>query len=426
MKARLLIVACSLGVRGASRGLAEVLQMRLTQEFECVVALPPGDGPLVSIMEGLGVRTVRCEQPYWVTPSGVDHWLYSIRRLPQAVADLQKIIAHERIDVVLTISGLTPVGAMASCVMGLPHVWYLQEAFLLPATGLAFPPGQPVLARAVAGLAAKIMVVSEAVRREYAPHAGDLELHVVPSGIDTERFNVARPQPQARRILSVGTTSPSKGLDDLIAAAEVLSHNQNDYIVDVLGDFDSLDYRAKITRRLERQRLTERVRFHGWTEGAADWYAKADIVCCPSHAESFGRSVVEGMAASCAVVATRCGGPEETVIDGETGILVPPHDPQALAAALQTLIASPKTAWAMGNRGRSRAVQLYDLRAAAGQWAAVIKQALDDGVDTRGSRGVTELMLAVMSEAAPRMLLGKKYQTVSRVLDFVRLPIFKA
>jgi starch synthase len=97
----------------------------------------------------------------------------------------------------------------------------------------------------------------------------------------------------------------------------------------------------------------------------------ATAFVCPSLYEPLGIVNLEAMACGTAVVASRIGGIPEVVVDGETGLLVPPEDPYALAAALNELARDPERAEAMGRAGRERAIAEFDWTAIAAQTAAL-------------------------------------------------------
>jgi glycosyltransferase involved in cell wall biosynthesis len=84
-------------------------------------------------------------------------------------------------------------------------------------------------------------------------------------------------------------------------------------------------------------------------------YARAAVVACPSRREGFGVACLEAMAHGRPVVATRVGGLLDLVVDGETGIVVPPRDPAALRSALDRLLADPDLRRRLGMAGRDRA-----------------------------------------------------------------------
>jgi starch synthase len=97
----------------------------------------------------------------------------------------------------------------------------------------------------------------------------------------------------------------------------------------------------------------------------------ATVFACPSVYEPLGIVNLEAMACGTAVVASRVGGIPEVVADGETGLLVPPDDPSALASALNSLLGNPGRASAMGRAGRTRAVTEFSWQAVAARTAAL-------------------------------------------------------
>jgi starch synthase len=88
-------------------------------------------------------------------------------------------------------------------------------------------------------------------------------------------------------------------------------------------------------------------------------YSHAAVFCCPSVYEPFGIINLEAMGCETPVVASAVGGILEVVVDGETGILTPPSDPEALAAALNRLLANPDEARGMGLAGRKRVEERF-------------------------------------------------------------------
>jgi starch synthase len=100
----------------------------------------------------------------------------------------------------------------------------------------------------------------------------------------------------------------------------------------------------------------------------------ARVFACPSVYEPLGIVNLEAMACGAAVVASRVGGIPEVVDDGETGLLVPPSDPVALAAALNELLADPGRAAQLGRAGRKRAVAEFGWPAIAAQTVALYQE----------------------------------------------------
>jgi glycosyltransferase involved in cell wall biosynthesis len=114
--------------------------------------------------------------------------------------------------------------------------------------------------------------------------------------------------------------------------------------------------------------IAPRVRFLGEQRQVADVLAALDVFVMPSRHEGLGVAVLEAMAMSLPVVASAVGGIPEAVKPGETGLLVPPDDPTALAAALRELACDVERAQRMGDAGRARVVVEFSMEAMAGRY----------------------------------------------------------
>lgn len=121
--------------------------------------------------------------------------------------------------------------------------------------------------------------------------------------------------------------------------------------------------------------LPEGVAFHGLLapEALARLYATAAVFALPTLREAFGLSFLEAMSFELPVVASRIEAIPEIVADGETGLLVPPREPRALAAALSSLLASPARARAMGAAGRARVAARFGWARAAARMLEVLR-----------------------------------------------------
>ena len=124
--------------------------------------------------------------------------------------------------------------------------------------------------------------------------------------------------------------------------------------------------------------LSERVRFLGELpiEEVPRWYQRITIYAFTSRNEGFGLTLIEAMAAGAALVAARAGA-AETVVDADTGVLVPPGDADALAAALEPLLRDPAGAAAMGRRARARVIREFSVDAEAARIAEVYRRVLE-------------------------------------------------
>ena len=171
-------------------------------------------------------------------------------------------------------------------------------------------------------------------------------VHVIPLGI--EAAEEAEPRDRVELVAGVVSNLEHwKGIDVLIDAASAMHAPVR---LEVFG-------RGSLAAELERQAREAGVdaRFHGFVSDVRERLRELDVLVQPSRADNFPLAVLEAMAAGVPVVATRVGGIPELVLDGETGLLVEPESPTALAEALDGLAASPDRRRGLGRRGRERA-----------------------------------------------------------------------
>ena len=143
----------------------------------------------------------------------------------------------------------------------------------------------------------------------------------------------------------------NKGHRFMFAAMTIIAkHFPNAHLL-VVGDGPLRESLEATSRDLG---VASNVHFVGAHRDVGRFYAAADIVVLPSILETFGNVSIEAMAFGKPVVASRVGGIPEVVIDGQTGLLVPPKDPNAIAAAILQLLRDPALRQRMGEAGRAR------------------------------------------------------------------------
>ena len=185
---------------------------------------------------------------------------------------------------------------------------------------------------------------------------------VIPYGVDLERF---RPVPRERNgsvtIGAVSRLSPEKGFGHLLRAVALVRDRGVALEVILAGDGPS---RASLERLAADLGLRERVAFAGEVahEDVPAVLARLDVAAMPSTWEGFGVSAIEASAMELPVVASDIHGIPDVVLDGETGILVPPASPAALADAIERLARDAPLRRAMGAAGRSFVERNYDWR----------------------------------------------------------------
>jgi glycosyltransferase involved in cell wall biosynthesis len=221
---------------------------------------------------------------------------------------------------------------------------------------------------AVARKVPRIITVSESSKRDIVAQMsiGESQLAVVPVGVDHTRF---RPLPAVARVPGrIMTTAsadvPMKGLVPLLEAlAKVRTERDADLVV--IGKPRA---ESRVEETIERLGLGGAVTFVSGVsdERIVELYAEASVAVVPSLYEGFSLPAIEAMACGVALVTTTGGAlPEVVGRDGETGLLVPPGDPGALAAALGRVLDDPVLATRLSVAARARVLQRFTWRACA-------------------------------------------------------------
>jgi glycosyltransferase involved in cell wall biosynthesis len=321
-----------------------------------VAFVSPSPGPFLDRVEQEGIRSR-------VVPLG---GALDVR----AVARLRAFLRRERADVLHTHThfSLNAVGRLAGRTAGagvIAHM-HIENVFRdAPAARRA----QVALDNSTARLCRWIIAVSEAthaalVAQGYPPDR-TLTVH---NGVEVgEPGNPAQftPAPTGPVVLEVGRLCAVKGQRELIEALPRLA--RTDVTLLLAGeDVESGGaYREALERAARDLGVADRVRFLGRRDDVPALLAAVDVLVLPSWIEGLPLVVLEAMAAGVPVVATDVGGTPEAVADGETGVLVPPRDVDALAGAIDALLSDPERARRLGAAGRERARERFDAESAA-------------------------------------------------------------
>ena len=189
-------------------------------------------------------------------------------------------------------------------------------------------------------------------------------IRIIHNGVPDDEV-VALPRSISAPVLgAVGRLEHEKGFDILIQA-----------LVEVPGASAVLvgdgRRRKDLVDLAERVGVSDRVVFAGWNDEPRRYLPTFDLYVLPSRIEGFPLALVEAMLAGLPVVATEVGSVSDAVIEGDTGLLVPPDDPKALAHAIRTLLADRGRMQEMARRGRERARRQFTANAMAARFESL-------------------------------------------------------
>lgn len=293
--------------------------------------------------------------------------LYGIKAMKQALR-LTAYLRRHQIDIVHAYNFYANVFAVpAARLAGVPVVLASNRD-----TGHYWTARQRRVNKLVCRLAHGVVVNAEAIKKEliaegYAPE----RIIVVHNGIMCPPLKTAPAKKAIKRNLHVPVDAPLigvvarldrlKGIEYFVEAAKAVLSRVPDARFLVVGDTQVYAaYRDELKQLTARLGLEDRLFFMGFRLDVSDVLSALTISVLPSIAgEGLSNSLLESMAAAVPVVATQVGGNPEVVVDGETGLLVPPKNAEALASAICRILETPGLAEAMGQAGRRRVLEHF-------------------------------------------------------------------
>lgn len=165
----------------------------------------------------------------------------------------------------------------------------------------------------------------------------------------------------APRLLAMGRLHRNKGFDIAIRALALIPGAQ----LAIAGEGPE---RAALEALAREAGVAERVAFLGWRSDVGALLAACDVFVCSSRHEPLGNIVLEAWSASRPVIAAAAQGPSELIADGETGLLVPPEDAQALATAIRGVLDDPQRAARLAQAGRAAYARDFTEAAVVARW----------------------------------------------------------
>src|SRR4051812_7445133 len=323
------------------------------------------EGPLLDLPRAEGFRVIAVPMARSLNPIAQARAFLALRRILRA----------ERFDLVhghMPISGLLArfAARLARDRRGRPRIAYTCHGFLFNQPG---PWWRRALSFGLEFAAGRITDTYLTVSAEEAGDARRLRVHPRPVAVGNGRDpGIFRPDPAARAamraelgasqgdcvIIAVSRLVRHKGYPELLAALRALPPH---CVLWVVGDRLPSDHGDDMEPLFAAAAaaLGPRFRRLGYRTDVPRLLAAADVFALPSHFEGLPMSVIEAMLCGLPVVATDISGPREMVVDGETGLLVPPATVDPLTAALQDLAGDPRRRARMGEAGRARALEHY-------------------------------------------------------------------
>ena len=359
---RILYVTYEGRMAGAEQSLLLLLR-HLRGCIEPVVACPSGS----ELMSRCRDQGVTCQS---LPPVGRCNALSKARCLRAAIY-LRRIIKQVKPDIIHANNfHAMAISSLSRGLYGSRLIWHARD---LPKLSLA--------SKWCIGKAERIIAVSKAIKKSFVEiGVSDERIDVVYNGIDPPAHEQASTTAGSGHFTfaCVGQLVQWKNQQAYLEAAEVVHRQLPDARLLLVGSdlFDRRDsYEGQLKAMIESRRMSY-VQCIGWQKDMKPIWRKTDCLVHTAHMEPFGRVLIEAMAHGRPVIAYASGGPVEIVADGESGLLVPFGDIEALSSAMLQVVTDHDLAAAMGKIARKRAAGLFSAERTAEGVMAIYRRLL--------------------------------------------------
>ena len=329
----------SLEYGGAQRDLYYYAKFHDREKYQLETVSFHSRGEMIGDIEALGVKV---------------HILGTRSADPRSITRLVKIFREHKADIVHFHNSL-PIfnGVPAALLARVPVKVMTEHSIYYPGkTGSRLSTSMYFNLRRRLDM---VIACSEEVRESHQLEIDPDRTVTIVNGVDLDHFEMShdneKTDPGIFNIGSIGSLSIQKGYTNLVQAVKILADKNVPVRITFVGKGP---LRKELENQVSESGIVDRVTFAGTTGDVMTVLPAFDVVAGSSLREGLPLSILEAMAAGLPVVTTDVGGNREAVIDGETGLLVPPGDPYALADALENLWKDREIRSSMGKAGRLR------------------------------------------------------------------------
>ncbi|MHB9155500.1 MAG: glycosyltransferase, partial [Endomicrobiales bacterium] len=402
-----------LELAGSERNVFEIVTRLDPEKFRPSVVCMRG-GNLVNMLRDRGVEVTELR-------------LKRIYTFPAFVKALQvaRLLREKDVKIVVTYHGKSDYfGGVVARLAGVPVVISSRRDM-----GYALRPRHILLYRLFNRFFDRIVTVSEAVKntvadREKVPWH---KLVTIYNGVNLEAYDRKIPAGPVRKSLGLEKEAPVAGILAVIRpvkghryfleAASLIAKKYPRARFLAVGWTPDYPYFDEIKAYARSLGLEKSILFTGGRADTPEMLAAMDVPVFASENEGFSNAVLESMAAGKAVVATNSGGTAEAVVDGVTGLLVPPRDPRALAGAVLRLLDGRKRAAEMGKKGKERACRMFGMEKMMDRVEALFDAVLAEKMPERERRPLGPMSFRKIAGRAARQFSGN----LAYYSGFVRL-----
>ncbi len=354
---RILHFVSTFEVKTDTKWLYQLIRQMDTSRFQSAIACFYGRGSMQTDFLELGLPAFNLNAPRYISPAALSRAVGCIRRFKPDIVHNHLLRAELYAGAAARLTGV-PIVLSTTYALGN----FRRDKIRLT---------DNLLDRLCYRLSTHNLAVSEAVRQDIIQRnlKPANRIHTIHTGID---FSAPLPSPREPKrirqqwqipphsplILTVARLSYEKGIDVLLKAAEILAPKHHNARFVIIGDGP---LRKTLQQKIQSLKLQHSVLLAGFRKDVDHCLAAADLFVMPSLMEGMPNALLEAYRAGLPIIASETGGLREGVDHQNTGLLVPPGDPQKLVSAIDRLLTDKSLCQQLARNGRSWAKKRFDL-----------------------------------------------------------------
>lgn len=291
----------------------------------------------------------------------------------KAILEIEHLLRKHNIGVVIVNTLVSMPAILAARKLGLPVITWV-HGILDPvsargiASNISFE-RQLYLDRMLLSLSNEVVYCSDWTKRYY-------DSYIDTPGVTINNWTIEKSKVESPagtcKFVCLNTFDKYKGVETLVEAAKIVKMKGYEFELDIYGDGAEVVKKA-LNDKIKKNNLDEHIKLKGRVVDTSKVYEESSCLVQPSYLESFGLTVIEAMAHSRPVIVAKSGGPENIVIDGETGYLVEKNDANAIADKMISIILNPEKNKKLGTNAFEDYSKKYDGKLSIGQFENIIR-----------------------------------------------------
>ena len=330
-KVRLLFVLHSSNLGGAERLHIELIENLIERQFETISVLPNQDGGLSEWIKNSGGQVRQVDMMECWTDTNFSLSIDELAGHP-CTQSIIEIITSEKIDLVVTHTGVIPYGALAARVSGVPHIWYLHE-FIDKDHGMKIPFGRELFSSFIDKHSDQIWSNSKAIVNYFfsTKSRKTRVVYNIPK-VDITKLSSLE-MCNKRQIGVIGNFDGGKNIETVIRSCGLLSLKTTDFKLNIFGWGSEVKVHELISL-VKSLGISDNVFFHGVKSDLYEMYDQIDVLVMASKNESFGRTPFEAIQLGIPVLCSVSEATSEYMVDRKNGLMFSPDSPEELSSKL--------------------------------------------------------------------------------------------